>query len=65
MATDAGGHRCILDSTHGNDSHAYAGADFHLGSLMEAVAAYLEERPGATREFLARILAEIKAEVGR
>ncbi len=63
MATDVDEHRCILDATHGNDRHAYAGADYHLGKLQEAVRGFLER--GASRDFLAVILAEIDAEVGR
>lgn len=63
VATNPAGARCILDATHGNDNHAWATADFHLGRLSEAVKGYLER--GASRDFLARTLAEVDAEVER
>jgi hypothetical protein len=63
VATNTAGARCILDATHGNDNHAWATADFHLGRLSEAVKGCLER--GASRDFLARTLAEVDAEVER
>lgn len=63
VTTNPAGARCILGAAHGNDDHAWATADFHLGRLSEAVKGYLER--GASRDFLARVLAEVDAEVER
>jgi hypothetical protein len=63
VATNPAGARCTLGATHGNDGHAYATADYHLGKLQEAVRGYLAGE--ASRDFLARIHAEVESEVGR
>lgn len=65
VATDAGEHRCVLNADHGNDNdnHSWASAEYHLGKLQETVRGYLDGR--VDRDFLARALAELDAEIGR
>jgi hypothetical protein len=63
VATNPAGARCILDATHGNEGHAWATADYHLGKLQAAVKGYLVGT--MDRAFLARIHAEVESEVGR